>query len=134
MRRFSLWATLAGLALLSVTESAPDPPLCRVTAEYRPVSWPEWTDPAERFRRITVRLRPDCLNGQAHVYLTHRSGRRLPESGHYTLTPARPVLNIPSSPPYAVTTPGWTVWWVKRSTGQRWAVSQTQLPPLGGGP
>lgn len=134
MRR-ALWAVLIGAALSLSADAAPTaPPLCRVTAAYRPVTWPEWTDPAERFRRIVVRLRPGCPpNGQAHVYLTHESGRRLPEQGHYTLTPDRPALSIPDTPLYAITTPGWEVWW-KAASGLRYSVPQTQLPPRGGAP
>ena len=64
MRRFSLWATLAGLALLSATESAPDPPLCRVTAEYRPL----WR--GSDVGQLAVRLAPGCPpDGVARVRL-----------------------------------------------------------------
>jgi len=130
-----LLVALTGAAFLSVTESAPDPPLCRVTAEYRPVSWPTWAEPEERFRRITVRLRPGCPpNGIARVHLFNvTSGRRLPESGSYTLTTDRPALTIPGTPAYAVTTPGWDVFW-KANNGRLWSVPQTQLSPRGGAP
>lgn len=121
--------------LLLLTLKAAPAPLCRVQAEYRPVSWPAWTEPHERFRRLTVRLRPGCpANGEARVYLVNqRSGRRLPESGDYRLSPARPALNIPGAPAYAITTPGWIVYW-RASSGRSYPVPQTQLPPPGGAP
>lgn len=109
------------------------PPLCRVTASYTPASWPAWAAPEKRFRRITVQLRPGCpVGGVARVYLVNAvSGRRLPESGHYTLSAARPRLNIPNSPPYALTTPGWTVYW--QGAARSWPVFQRlNLAPRGG--
>ncbi len=68
--RYSPWAALIGAALLSVTESAaPSPPLCRVTAEYRPFGW------ASDLGQLTVRLAPDCPpNGVAYVKLGNYGG------------------------------------------------------------
>lgn len=121
---------------LPITTTATPPLLCRVTASYTPVPWPAWAEPEDRFRRITVRLRPGCPpDGVARVHLVNRdSGRRLPEYGEYTLSAARPRLSIPGNPPYAVTTPGWEVYW-RAVSGRPYRVPQTQtLTPRGDNP
>lgn len=127
-------ALLIGAALSLPAEAtlSASRPLCRVEASYTPVSWPEWTPLKQRFRRIAVELRPGCpAGGVARVHLSHTSGRRLPASGHYTLSAARPRLNIPNSPPYALTTPGWTVYW--HGASRNWPVFQRlNLAPRGG--
>lgn len=117
---------------LPITTTATPPLLCRVTASYTPAPWPAWAEPGDRFRRITIQLRPGCpVGGVARVHLSHTSGRRLPESGHYTLSAARPRLPIPNSPPYALTTPGWTVYW--HGASRHWPVFQRlNLAPRGG--
>lgn len=129
-------ALLIGAALSLPAEATlnASPPLCRVTASYTPVPWPGWAEPEDRFRRIAVKLRPGCPpDGVARVHLVNRdSGRRLPEYGEYTLSAARPRLSIPGNPPYAVTTPGWEVYW-RAASGKPWPVFQKlNLPPRGG--
>lgn len=135
MKRLFLPALLIGAGLtLGGAQAPPQPTLCRVEATYTPATWPSWAPLDKRFRRIVVKLRPGCLrNGEAHVVLYNEtSGRRLPESGYYTLTPERPTVAIPGRPPYSVTTPGWVVYW-RAASGKLYAVPQTLfLPPRGG--
>ncbi|SMB86482.1 hypothetical protein [Deinococcus hopiensis] len=125
----ALTLVLFPLALADLPASRPPPVLCRVTAAYQPSVWPPFTPPEERFRRIIITLRPGCPDdGEARIRLANTSGRTLPERGYYTLTPDDPVRYIPNSPSTAITTPGWTVYWLAAS-GKQYEVTQA---PLGG--
>ncbi len=133
MHSLILPALLIGAGLtLGGAQAPPKPALCRVQATYTPTSWPAWTPLEQRFRRITVSLRPGCTGEARIVFRNEVSGRRLPEYGSYTLTPERPAIGIPRRPPYAVTTPGWTVYW-QAASGKLWPVKQTLFLPLRGG-
>lgn len=93
MHRFILLA----LALsLGVGAARPDPPLCRVTAEYRPAWW------GSDFRRLTVSLLPGCPpNGRARVRLGGYGGPGSRAVGPpETLTPKRPQIEWAAQPAY----------------------------------
>lgn len=131
MRSRPLLALILG-AVLSTTIArvlTPEPPLCRVTATYWPAPWPTYYAPAERWRTVTITLRPGCPDGgEARVSLVNRaSGRRLPEWGTYVLTPDRPSLSIPGLPGGLIM-PTWNVYWHARS-GVTYLVPQ--FPPGG---
>lgn len=81
-------AVLIGAALFPSVQAAPDPPLCRVTAEARPLWW------ASDLRQLTVRLASGCPpNGVAYVQLGNYGGIGSRATGPTeNLSRARPVL------------------------------------------
>ena len=85
-------STLLALALSLTARAdlaaASNPPLCRVTATYRPLWW------ASNLRQLTVRLDPACPpDGLARVRLGNYGGPGSRATGPTeTLTRSRPVL------------------------------------------
>jgi hypothetical protein len=93
------------LALLLTAAAPPDPPLCRVTASYRPLSW------ASSLRALSVRLAPDCpADGTARIQLGGYGGPGSTATGPTeTLTHTRPQIVWVAQPSYR------TVLWLARS-------------------
>lgn len=84
----------AGAVLVATPR--PSPPLCRVTAEYRPAWW------GSDFRRVTVQLAPGCPpNGIARVRLGGYGGPGSRAVGPIeTLNQSRPRIEWAAQPEY----------------------------------
>jgi hypothetical protein len=71
------WAALllAALFLATPGRAAPEPPLCRVIAEWTYATWSA-PDDLVAFGTITVQLAPGCAGGYALVRLGNYGGRQ----------------------------------------------------------
>lgn len=102
-------ATLLALSLMlgasAATAPAASPPLCRVTASYRPA----WTGSVlpDSFRNVTVRLVPGC-EGEAHIQTGNYGGRGGTAGAVYLLDAATPARTF-TAPSYR------TFWWLSQS-------------------
>lgn len=105
MHLSTLLALALSLTVRADLAAASNPPLCRVTATYRPLWW------ASNLRQLTVRLDPACPpDGLARVRLGNYGGPGSRATGPTeTLTRSRPVLLWAAQPSYR------TVLWVSAS-------------------
>lgn len=110
-----LLALFFAFMCLGTAQSPGDPPLCPVQVTYRP-TWPWWMPAEQRFRRITVSLKPGCPHwGIARLYFKNSaSGRTLPETGYYVLVGESPSLDFPLGAPQAGSMPTWQVYTLDR--------------------
>lgn len=96
VRLIRLLFILTGALMTAAPATASPPPLCRVTAEYRPAWW------GADFRQLLVRLARDCPpGGVARVRLGGYGGPGSRAVGSAeTLSAARPLIVWVAQPPY----------------------------------